>query len=53
MSCLKEKQKDTCKNCGGVFDKARPWQKFCSPKCRMIHYEQSNPRIKSAKGIPR
>jgi len=52
MSCLKEKQKDICKNCGEPFDKTRPWKTFCSPKCRMTHYENCNPRVKTVKGIP-
>lgn len=46
MSISKDKKKATCKFCGEPFLPNRPWQKFCSPKCRMGNFETNNPRVK-------
>lgn len=43
----KKKAKATaiCLVCGHRFDVNRPWQRFCSPKCRQYRWEKEHPRI--------
>ena len=31
-------QTSTCDQCGTEFKRRRPWQHFCHPNCRMVHF---------------
>jgi hypothetical protein len=31
----------TCDPCGTEFKRKRPWQHFCHPNCRMVHFIES------------
>lgn len=31
-------QTSTCDQCGTEFKRKRPWQHFCNPNCRMVHF---------------
>jgi predicted nucleic acid-binding Zn ribbon protein len=46
MSTSSEKKKVICEFCGKKFDPKRPWQKFCSQKCRWEKFNRDNPRVK-------
>lgn len=32
-----------CKGCGNDFELTRPWQKHCSPRCRVRVHRQGQP----------
>jgi len=36
-----------CAQCGEEFVQYRPWQKFCSGKCRWKNWNQKHPRYPS------
>lgn len=31
-----------CLNCGNEFTRNRPWQKYCSQDCQLIHYNKTH-----------
>lgn len=41
----KKTDETPCLYCGAVFRQKREWQKFCSQRCRMKHWEAMHPRI--------
>lgn len=34
-----------CKHCGKSFTPKKPWQKFCSPRCRFLDFDGRHPRL--------
>lgn len=40
-----------CQNrrCGKTFLQKRPWQRFCSTKCRFQEWDKEHPRKKESK----
>ena len=41
----KTKRTLECPQCGDSFVQYRPWQKFCSEKCRWRNWSQKHPRL--------
>lgn len=33
----------TCPSCGSQFQPRRPWQRFCSVRCRSVAHKQGSP----------
>lgn len=33
----------TCPSCGSQFQPKRPWQRFCSVRCRSVAHKQGSP----------
>lgn len=40
----------TCQQCGEKFERRRPHQKFCTPKCRYRNWVEHNPTIRLTDG---
>ena len=36
-----------CQECGTEYVEYRPWQKFCSDKCRWMNWDRKHPRLPS------
>lgn len=37
--------KKKCKHCGKTFTVFRKWAEFCSPYCRVMHWNEAHPRV--------
>lgn len=34
-----------CLYCGATFTAARPWQRFCKPRHKWLHWAETHPRV--------
>lgn len=39
-----------CVRCGTIFPPYRQWQRYCTPKCRNLHYWETHEVIKTLDG---
>lgn len=46
MMKKQQKERFTCAYCGKRALRARRWQRFCSPACRLNAWNDANPRIR-------
>ena len=43
---LKMAQIVKCEECEEEYEQKRKWQRFCSPRCRWIYFDKTNPRMR-------
>jgi endogenous inhibitor of DNA gyrase (YacG/DUF329 family) len=44
---MEKRELHSCVNCGKDYEKKRPWQKYCSDRCRWVKYSEKIKRGRS------